>query len=127
MVRQDRIDRPLHLYNERNSLDRLRSILISNLTKTYPTTEEEDTIQWAFLRDEVGNVTATNRGDDSAENAKWKLLCALNYRITRKRILKNAIMLMEEICDWIDKMISARQQVRHISTYQLITDVLIHV
>ena len=116
MVHQDRIDRPLHLYNERNSLDRLKSILISNLTKTYPTTEEEDTIQWAFLRDEVGNVTATNRGDDSAENAKWKLLCALNYRITRKRILKNAIMLMEEICDWINKIISARQQVRYIST-----------
>lgn len=52
-------------------------------------------------------------GDDSAEDGRWKLLCALTYRITRKKILKNAVLLLEELCDWIDKIIANKNQVGH--------------
>ena len=105
----------MYLFNERQAIDRLRNILISNLTKTHPTTEEEDTIKLAFIRDEIGSIekqaVASAAGDDSADDANWKLLCALTYRITRKRILKNAIVLLDLLIDWIDKIITHRNQV----------------
>jgi hypothetical protein len=109
----------MYLYNERAALDRLRIILVSNLTKAHPTTEEEDTIKLSFLRDELGAATSGEdsshinnvAGDDSAEDANWKLLCALTYRITRKKILKNAILLLEEIIDWVDKILTNKNQV----------------
>jgi hypothetical protein len=115
--KQNYIDQPMYLYNERTALDRLRSILVSNLTKGHPTTEEEDTVRLAFLRDELGAADSSDSadnaaGDDSAEDGNWKLLCALTYRITRKKILKNAILLLEELIDWVDKILTNKNQVR---------------
>lgn len=112
---QSSIDIPLYLSNERAAIDRLRAILTSNLTRAHNTSEEEDCIQLAFLRDHLGAGDKPSRGaagDDSADDADWRLLCALTYRITRKRVLKNAILLLEALIDWIVKIIASRSQVR---------------
>jgi hypothetical protein len=103
----------MYLYNERSAINRLRNVLISFLTKTHATTEEEDMIKMSFLRDELGSQDKEGgaTGDDSADDANWKLMCALTYRITRKRILKNAILLMDSVIDWIDKIITNKNQV----------------
>lgn len=118
----------------------MRGILTSYLTKTHPTSEEEDTIKIAFLRDELGASAAGGAesqgddkesfdssqksskdsnnvaGDNSADDANWKLLCALTYRITRKKILKNAILLLEEVIDWVDKILTNKNQVGSMMT-----------
>ncbi len=127
------IDQPLYLYNERAACGRLRSILTTHLSRAYPTSEEEDMIRLAFLRDNKpssvsptttstkpqtkndnrltkdGLLKSSASSDDSAEDTNWKLLCALTYRITRKRILKNTILLLDDIINWIDVIIQKRE------------------